>query len=75
MVCFLLCHLDLVKQNSTWIMVATQQPAFAATLSVQSMFPVNMAVAYVSEDKVVPQAFGTDPRADVSYCHSAAPIN
>ena len=29
---FLLCHLNLVKQNRTWIMVATQQPGFAVAL-------------------------------------------
>ena len=37
-VCFLLCHLNLVQQNSTWIMVAARPPHFAPTLCVQSMF-------------------------------------
>ena len=72
---FLLCDLVLVKQNSTWIMVATQQPDFAAVFSVQSMFLVNKAVAYLAKDKVVPDTFVTDLRADVSHCDSVAPIN
>ena len=75
-VCFLLCHLNLVKKNSTWIiMVATQQPDFAAALCVQSIFLVNIDVAYLSEDRAVPEAFVTDLRAGVSNCDSVAPIN
>ena len=74
-VCFLLCHVNLVKLDNTWIMVATQQPDFAAALCVQSMFPVNIPVVYLSEDKAVPEAFVTDPRASVSSCDSLAPIN
>ena len=46
----------LVKQNSMCIMVATQQPDFAAALSVQSMVPINIAVAYLCEDKAVKEA-------------------
>ena len=42
-VCFFLCHLNVVEQNSTWIMAATKQPDFAAALCVHSMFPVNFA--------------------------------
>ena len=41
---YLLYALDLNPQNSTWIMVCTQQPDFSAALSIQSMFPVNIAV-------------------------------
>ena len=55
-------------------MVATQQPDFAAALSVQSMFPINTVVAYPFEDKVVPEAFVTDSRVVVSSCDSVAPI-
>ena len=65
-VCFLLFDLHLVKQNNTWIMVGTQQPNFAAALCVQSMFPANFAVAYLCQDKAVPEAFVTDLRAGVS---------
>ena len=56
-------------------MVATQQPMFAVALCVQSVFPVNITVAYLSEDKAVPEAFGTNQRAGVSNCDSVAPIN
>ena len=70
-----MCHRDLVKHNNTWIMVATQQPASAAVLSVHSMFPVNIAVRYLSKDKAVPEAFVTDLSAAVSNCDSLAPIN
>ena len=48
--CYLLCALDLIQQKSTWVMVCTQQPDFSAALSNQSMFPVNIAVAYLSEE-------------------------
>ena len=46
--CYLLYTLDLIQRNSTWVMVCTQQPKFSAALSIQSMFPVNIAVAYLS---------------------------
>ena len=72
---FLLCHLNLVKQNGTWIMVAKHRPEVAAAFCVQSMFPVNIAVAYLSDDKAVPKAFVTDLRAGVSNIDSVAPIN
>ena len=49
-------------------MVCTQQPDFSAPLSIQSMFPVNIAVAYLSEEKSVPESFITDLRAVVSSC-------
>ena len=72
---FLLCHLNLVTQNSTWIMVATHQPHFAAALCVQGMFPVDMAVAYLCEEKVVPKAFVTNLMAGVLKCDRVAPIS
>ena len=72
--CYLLCALDLIQQNSTWVMVCTQQPNFSAALSMQSMFPVNIAVAYLSEEKSIPESFVTDLRADVSNCNTVAPI-
>ena len=46
-------------------MVDTHQPGFAAALCVQSMFPVNIVVAYLFEDKAVPEAIVTDLRASV----------
>ena len=49
-------------------MVCTQQPDFTAALSIQSMFPVNIAVAYLSEEKSILESFVTDLRADVSNC-------
>ena len=55
-------------------MVRTQQPDFSGALSIQSMFPVNMAVAYLSEVKSIPESFVTDLRAAVSNCDSLAPI-
>ena len=73
-VCFWLCHLNLVKQNSTWIMFATQQPDFAAALCVQSMFPANIAVAYLSEDIAVPEAFVSNLSAVVSNCDLWRPL-
>ena len=47
--CYLLYALDLIQQNSTWVMVCTHQPDFSGALSIHSMFPVNIAVAYVSK--------------------------
>ena len=38
------------------------------------MFPLKIAMAYLSEDKAVPEAFVTDVRAAVSNCDSVAPI-
>ena len=55
-------------------MVCTQQPDFSAALSIQSMFPVNIAVAYLSEEKSIPESFVTDLRAAVSNCDTVAPI-
>ena len=72
--CYLLYALDLIRQNSTWVMVCTQQLDFCAALSIQSMFPVNIAVAYLSEEKSVPESFVTDSRAAVSNCDTVAPI-
>ena len=72
---FLLCHLNLVEQNSMWMMVATQQPDFGGALCVHSMFPVNIVVAYLSEDKALPKAFSTDSRAGVLNCEFVVPIN
>ena len=46
--CYLLYALDLIQQNSTGAMVCTQQPNFSAALSIQGMFLVNIAVAYLS---------------------------
>ena len=56
-------------------MVATQQPDFAAALCAQSMFPVNIALAYLSENKAVPEAFVSDLTAGVSNCDSGVPID
>ena len=58
--CYLLYALDLIQQNSTWVMVCTQQADFSAALSIQSMFRVNIAVAYLSEEKSIPESFVTD---------------
>ena len=55
-------------------MVCTQQPNFSAALSIKSMFLVNIAVAYVSEEKSIPESFVTDLRAAVSNCNTVAPI-
>ena len=55
-------------------MVCTQQPDFSAALSIQSMFPVNIVVAYLSEEKSIPESFVTDLRAAVSNCDTVAPI-
>ena len=71
---YLLYALDLIQPNSTWVMVCTQQPDFSAALSIQSMFPVNIAVAYLSEEKYVPASFVTYLRAAVSNCDTVAPI-
>ena len=73
--CYLLYALDLITPNSTWVMVCTQQLDFSAALSIQSMFSVNIAVAYLSEEKSVPESFVTDLRAAVSNCDTVAPIN
>ena len=70
-----LCHLILVKQKSTWITGATQQPDFAAALCVQSMFPNNIVVGHLYEDKALPEVFITGPRVGVSSCVSVVPIN
>ena len=55
-------------------MVCTQQPDFSAAPSIQSMFPVNIAVAYLSEEKSIPESFVTDLRVAVSNCDTVAPI-
>ena len=55
-------------------MVYTEQPNFAAALSIQSMFPVNITVAYLSEQKSIPESFVTDLRAAMSNCDTVAPI-
>ena len=65
---------DLIQQNSTWAMVCTQQLDFSAALPIQSMFLVNIAVAYLSEEKSIPESFVTDLRAAVSNCDTVAPI-
>ena len=67
--------LDLIQQNSTWVMVCTQQPDFSAAPSIQSMFPINIAVAYLSEEKSIPESFVTDLRAAVPNCDTVAPIH
>ena len=72
--CYLLYALDLIQHNSTWVMVRTRQPDFSAALSIQSMFPVMIAVAYLSEEKSIPGSFVTDLRAVVSKCDTVAPI-
>ena len=36
--CHLLYALDLIQQNSTWVMICTRQPAFSAALSIQRCF-------------------------------------
>ena len=72
--CYLLYALDLIQQNSTWVMVCTQQPDFSVALSIQSMFPVNIVVAYLSEEKSIPESFVTDLRAAVLNCDTVAPI-
>ena len=65
---------DFIQQNSTWVMVCTQQPDFSAALSIQSMFPLNIAVAYLSEGKSIVESFVTYLRAPVSNCDTVAPI-
>ena len=55
-------------------MVCTQQMDFSAALSIQSMFLVNIAVAYLSEEKSIPESFVTDLRAAGSNCDTVAPI-
>ena len=72
--CYLLYALNLMQHNSTWIMVCTQQPDFSAPPSIQSMFPVNIAASYLSEEKSIPESFVTDLRAVVSNCDTLAPI-
>ena len=54
-------------------MVCTQHPDFSAALSNQSMFPVNIAVAYLSKEKSIPESFVIHLRADVSNCDTVAP--
>ena len=68
MFCYLLYALDLIQQNSTWEMVCTQQPDFSAALSIHSMFPVNIAVAYLSEEKSILESFVSYLRAAMSNC-------
>ena len=70
--CYLLYALDLIQPNSTWVMVCIQQPDFSAALFIQSMSPVN--IAYLSEEKSIPESFVTDLRAAVSNCDTVAPI-
>ena len=72
--CYLLYALDLIQQNSTWVMVCTQQPDFSAALSIQSMFRVNIAIAYLSEEKSIPESFVTYLRNAMSNCDTVAPI-
>ena len=72
--CYLLYALHLIQQTSTWVMVCTQQLDFSAALSIQSMFPVNIAVPYLSAEKSVPESFVTDLRVAVSNCDTVAPI-
>ena len=72
--CHLLYFLDLIQQNSTWVMVCTQQPDFSPALSIQSMFPVNIAAAYQCKEKSIPESFVTDLRAAASNCDTVAPI-
>ena len=64
--CYLLYALDLIQQNSTWVMVCTKQPDFCAALSMQGVFPINIAVAYLSEEKSIPESFVTGLRTAVS---------
>ena len=47
---------------------------FSAALSIQSMFPVNIAVAYLCEEKSIPESFVTGLRVVVSNCDTVAPI-
>ena len=61
--CYLLHALDLIEHNSTCVMVCTQRPIFFAAPSIQSMFLVSIAVAYLSH-----------LRAAVSNCDIVAPI-
>ena len=70
----LLCNVDLVKQHGTCIMVATQQPHFAATLPVHSMFPVNVGIS-IQRQSDPRSHFDADVRAGTSNCDSIAPIN
>ena len=55
--CYLLYALDLIQQNSTWGSVCTQQPDFFAAVSIHSMFPVKIAVAYLCQEKSIPESF------------------
>ena len=55
-------------------MVCTQQPDFFAAVSIQSMSPVNIAVAYLSDEKSIPGSFVTDLRGVLSNCDIVAPI-
>ena len=54
-------------------MVYTQQPDLSAALSIQNMFPVNIAVAYLFEEKFIRESFVTHLRAVVSNCDAVAP--
>ena len=72
--CYLLYALDLIQQNSTWVIRCTQQPDFSAALSIQSIFPVNIAVAYLSEEKSILGSLVADLRAVVWNCDTVAPI-
>ena len=55
-------------------MVCIQQPHFSAAPSIQSMFPMNITVAYLSQEKYIPESFVTDLRAALSSCNIVAPI-
>ena len=55
-------------------MVCTQQPVFSAAMSIQSMFPVDIAVAYLSQEKSIRESFVANLRAAVSNCDTVAPI-
>ena len=57
--------------------VSVSQPGvseFHIALSIQSMFPVNIAVAYLYEEKSIPEPFITVLRATVSNCDTVTPI-
>ena len=71
---YLLYAVDFIQQNGTLVMVCTQQPNFSAALSIHSIFPVNIAVAYLSEEKSIRESFVADLRAAVSNCDTVAPI-
>ena len=47
----------------------------AAAFSLHSMFPMNIAMAYLFEDKAILEAFVADLRAAVPNCDHVASIN